>query len=226
MKQQDAAERGRDRADEKPPDELPSDCLPPDVDTTADRLHDHRGDEIGGDRRRRRHPEEDQEDGSHEGSSAHAGQADGEADDHGREGDGPIDVHGSKGYVGARAGSDHCLRSRTGSSDTVRLELPWRRSPGTAIPSRSATWIPIRSRSSACGSTTRGTLGSGCPRPWPWRRSTPAGARPSATCCSGGSTSAASCSTRTTRAERDASWAPTLRQGWRYTGASSIGRCA
>jgi hypothetical protein len=94
LQDHDPAERGRDRADAEPPDQVPSDGPTPDVDPAADGLHRHRGDEIRGNRGGRVDAEEDQEDRGHERAPAHPRQPDREAHDGGGEDDPEIDVHG------------------------------------------------------------------------------------------------------------------------------------
>ena len=63
------------------------------VDTTTDRLHHDRGDEVAGHRRERLDAEADDQDRRHERAATHTGEADNETDDQTRERDAEIDVH-------------------------------------------------------------------------------------------------------------------------------------
>ena len=77
---QHAQERGRDRPEHQPPDQrlLHGAALP--VDRAADRLHDHRRDDVARHRGQRLDAEQQHQDRRHQRPAAHAGQADDEAD--------------------------------------------------------------------------------------------------------------------------------------------------
>ena len=77
----DAQEGGGDRSRHQPPRQSAVDGSVPEVDGTADRFHDERGHEVGRDRRQGLDLEQEDEDRRHQRPAAHAGQADGEADD-------------------------------------------------------------------------------------------------------------------------------------------------
>ena len=96
VQQVGAEEGGRDRADHHPADQPQVDRPGAEVDERADRAHHERGDEVAGDRGRRRDPEQQDQHRRHQGAAAGAGHADEQADDRAAENDVRVDVHGSR----------------------------------------------------------------------------------------------------------------------------------
>ena len=94
MQQVAAREGGRDRAQHHPLDQPVVHRAGAHVDSSAEGPHQHRRHEIGGDRRGRLDPEEEDEHRGHQRAPAGAGHADQQADDRAAQDDVGIDVHG------------------------------------------------------------------------------------------------------------------------------------